>query len=869
MPSQSGMNPADLSGLSGKELARARRAALSKQGKAAVSNKTASVNRSTKQAASSINTNQVRSSVNEVPTDYQMADQLCSTIDHADFGTESNRVRDLCRQRREALSTIGKKAVKTNGKPSGRVRPQQSVVHNDAMIENAGDNNRSSSLSLNNELSEICSIADDMPDRFGSQAKTVRDICRARRQALSERGTRAVPPKPQSQGGPGRNGYQIDGYLDTALHGRDAAKRHREMLCQYGRGTAPSCKPTGRVKNSVQSGNAAPKKVETGHTLSGGSVTGTQVDRKSHVTGNEPGTCRAVTGTEYVGTEQFTSFCNTSPKPNPTKVNVTSTARGRPVSGTEVSRTEKVTGNESGVCRNVTGTEYMSNEAHFSLCGTAAKPSQAEKVMFGATARTHQVVSGSDEFRPSSVTGNESGAKRTITGSQYADEGLARLTINGAPAKVARTHTFAGSDVTGTEIGRSTRVTGDESGSCRSISGTEYLSNEQFQSFCDTKPQRSPFKVGQDRTNKGQSVTGNLVDRSELVTGNEPGSCSRVTGSQYGQSKICGGGVEKVRSMRTLRGTSVSGQQLDHAPKMSGDERGGCMPVTGNEYYGREHFEPFCTSTPEPEAQSTEQSLTCEGQIISGTSVDASELVTGNEIGEQQLISGDAYVGAQQTGCLPASPRFNQTGNVQSMGFKNTNQPEQNFAPGEVMPTDFSIQTPARSAQNRITGNDIAPSGRITGPGMLATGLITGTPEFRHAARELVGSPQPMAMAMANRNKAPQAPVVQPEVVSTQEKPELVCAPRSDQMDRVSGEGKERCHITGDDWSVNKHITGTAGQWASGRNPSMRGNARVVETSAFANRNVPKPEKPGSKITGSSGNDTHGSLITYSGGARG
>lgn len=875
MPSQSGMNPADLSGLSGKELARARRAALSKQGKAAVTNKTASINRSSKQAASSINSNQVRSSESEDYSANQMTDQLCATIDSADFGTESNRVRNLCRERRQALSTVGKKAVKTNGKPSGRVRPQQSVVQNDTMIEHAGDNTQSSTSSFDHELSEICSIADDAPERFGSQAKTVRDICRARRQALSERGTRAVPPKPQSQGGPGRNGYQIDGYLDTALHGRDAAKRHREMLCQYGRGTAPSCRPTGRGKKTEQASTEAPKKVETGHTLSGGSVSGTQVDRKSSVTGNEPGTCRTVTGTEYVGSEQFQSFCNTNPAPNPAKVNVTSTARGRSVSGTEVSRTEKVTGNESGVCRNVTGTEYMSNEAHLSLCGTVARPSSAEKVMFGSTARTHQTVSGSDEFRPSSVTGNESGVKRTITGSQYADEGLARLTINGAPPKVAKTHTFAGSDVTGTEVGRSTRVTGDESGSCRSISGTEYLSNEQYQSFCGTQPQRSPFKVGQDRTSKGQSVTGNLVDRTELVTGNEPGSCARVTGSQYGQSKLCGGGTDKVRSMRTLRGTSISGQQLDHGPKMSGDERGGCMPVTGNEYYGREHFEPFCASTPEPETQHVEQSLTCDGQSISGTSVDASELVTGNEAGEQHLVSGDAYVGAQQTGCAPKRSGFIQTGpsemQLHSSRTDRAYQPAQASEQRNVMPEDFSIRTPARSAQQRVTGNDVDPSGRITGPSMLATGLITGTPEFRHSLREPVTTPQPMAMAMANRKQVQPEAVQEPPVVEEQQAPahELVCAPRSQPADRISGEGEERCQITGDDWSVNKHITGTAGQWASGRNPSQRGNARSIEKNAYANRHVPKPEQPSSKITGSSGNDSQGSLITYSGGARG
>lgn len=874
MPSQSGINPADLSGLSGKELARARRAALSKQGKTAVPKTADTRTRAQSQAASSINQSKPTATAysSDAASASKIADQLCATVDTTDFGTESNRVRNLCRARRQALATQGRAAQ--SSAPSGRVRPSKPAISSSAsMIENAGaQQSVEDSPFIAQEVNTVCDIAESTPERLGSQAKSVRDICRARRQALADRGKRAVPPKPTSQGGPGRNGYQIDGYLDAALHGRDAAKRHREMLCQYGRGTSPSCRPSGRVKKADSAETSAPKKVETGHTLSGSHVTGTQVDRKDRVTGNEPGSCRAVTGTEYVGSEQFQSFCKTKPEANPVKVQVTSTARGHKVSGTEVARTEKLTGGEAGTCRNVTGTEYLSNEAHLSLCGTAARPMNAEKVMIGATARKQQMVTGSDEFRPSGVTGNESGASRTITGSQYADEGVARLTINGAPAKVPTTHTFAGNDVTGTEVGRSVKVTGDERGSCRQISGTEYLSNEQFQSYCGTKPERGPVKVGLDRSDRGQQITGNLVDRTEKVTGNEPGSCNRVTGSQYGKSSLCGGGVDKVRSMRTLSGNAVTGQQLDHGPKMSGDERGGCMPVTGDEYYGVEHFEPFCTSTPEPQPQKVEQSMTCHGQVVSGTSVDASDIVTGNEYGAHRPISGTPYLGAQQTGCVQPTAMTGAMGTARPVNnryVRFANPEYANPAPIEEAPVDFSITTPARAAQQRITGSALDHSRRITGPGMLANGLITGTPEFRHGDTQVRGFAQPMAMAMAQR-PAPVAAAPEPVVIAEPEPAAaLTCAPRSATAERITGEGKDRCRITGDDWSVNDHITGTAGQWASARNPSMRGNARGAVVNARNNREVARPEAPGSRITGSSGNDTSGSLITYSGGARG
>lgn len=809
-------------------------------------------------------------------------DALCSLAQSSNtgFGLENNRVRNLCRDRRQALATQGRSALpsKTSSAPSGRLRPAPAA----GVIDDAG-NTYSHAAVDTQSVDALCTVAETAPVRLGNQAKSVRDICRARRQALSDRGQKAVPPKPTSQGGPGRNGYQIDGYLDTALHGRDAAKRHREMLCHYGRGTAPSCKPSGRVKKASEAD--VPKKVETGHTLTGGAITGTQVERALRVTGNEPGSCRAVTGTEYVGTEQFQSFCKTQPAANPAKVNVTSTARGQAVSGTEVARTQKVTGGEPGTCRSITGTEYLSNEASLNLCGTAARPLNANKVMIGASARKGMPVSGSDEFRPSVATGNEIGANRSITGTQYADEGVARLTINGknaAPAKVGQTHTFAGMSISGTEVGRSSKVTGDERGSCRSVSGTEYLSNEQFQSVCGTRPAPSFQKVGVDQSNRGQRITGNLVDRSEKVTGNEPGSCKRVTGSQYSQNRLCGGQFDKVRSMNTLSGNPVTGQSLDHGPKLTGDERGGCMPVTGDEYYGVEHFASYCESTPLPQDQKVAESMTCKGQTVSGSSVDASNLVTGNEFGAFRPVSGTPYLGAQQTGCLPANHAFSlpmpvaqpipmakaQPISPRFAGYATpVSEPHQVMAP---VAQSFSIETPARAAASRITGNAFDQARRITGPGMLATGLITGTPEFRHGDTTRSTMRQPMAQAMAKPSVVP--PAYQPPTAADPAPVSVLqCTAESISHERVTGEGEDRCRITGDDWSVSGRITGTAGQSAKGRNPSLRGQAAagLVARNAQTNREVVRPEPPSSKITGSSGNDVSGSLITYSGGARG
>src|SRR5512139_1474676 len=96
----------------------------------------------------------------------------------------------------------------------------------------------------------------------------------------------------------------------VALEPISAVRQRRIEQSLKGRGDAPPCRPCGRIKPE-------PPKVEIGTTLAGSTVTGNQVERTTRVTGNEAGSCRAVTGTEYVGAEQFGEFCGTLPEPAP------------------------------------------------------------------------------------------------------------------------------------------------------------------------------------------------------------------------------------------------------------------------------------------------------------------------------------------------------------------------------------------------------------------------------------------------------------------------------------------------------------------------------------------------------------------------
>lgn len=768
--------------------------------------------------------------------------------------------RELARARRAMLSQGGKSglpgASQAASAPAGRqrpngsasrpapapapqaapapVRPQEEEVASSAADEDEG------------ALDTLCEIVERDPASLGGDANRVRQLCRDRRRALSNRGKAAMPPKPGQAARAAHNGNKGA----SAVSGRDAARQRREAMAHNGRGSAPAARPTGRVRPNA---GEAPPKVEVGTTLSGRQVTGTMVERAGRITGNEPGSCRNITGTEYVGSEQYASFCDTSPAPGAAKVGVSVTSRGQQVSGNEVGRSLRVTGDEAGTCKPVTGTEYLGSESIQAFCGAKGLTERPEKVAVGATERKGMVVSGADEARAGRVTGSESGAGRPITGAQYADAGAARMTINGAPSKVALTHTVAGRPVSGTEVGRSVKVTGDEAGSCRPVSGTEYLSNEQFESVCHTRPAPTPAKVGVDASRGGMQITGNLVDRTEKVTGNEPGACRKVTGAQYGEGRVCGGGVDKVREMHTLSGRPVTGNMVNHGPKMSGDERGGCLPVTGTEYYGQEQYQAYCEGTPAPRAEKVGVSQTPRGQAVSGVMLGRSEHVTGNEPGSAIPVSGTPYAGAEQRGYGSNGTKKDGSG----MTRKATQNPRFLAPAGEPMPVrataapavepgpaDFSIVSPAREARSRITGNDYGSTGgRITGPVNLAAGLVSGTPEFRYR-EDAAAAPAPAAPASA--------PAPMPV------------------ESRVTGEGNDGgTRITGDDWGRSDRVTGTEGHWAQRRNLTQRGQARGAGASAWVNKERERPEVPEANITGGSGNSPKGSLVTYSGGARG
>lgn len=316
-----------------------------------------------------------------------------------------------------------------------------------------------------------------------------------------------------------------------------------------------------------------------------------------------------------------------------------------------------------------------------------------------------QIVTGTQANRSVKTTGNEAATCRSITGTEYLGAEVFQTFCQAQPsasqpAKVRVTATSHGNRVTGNEVGRSEKVTGDEPGTCKVVTGTEYISANQASAYCGTSTP-AVRKVGRSQTLGGQAVSGVMVGRSEKVTGDEIGSGLQLTGDQYlgNEAPVGGSAAPKVAQLNTLRGTGVTGTHVGRSEKVTGDEPGSCRRVTGDEYVGSQQFQAFCGTSPEAEAPKVGFSITNRNQVVSGTRTGRSEKVTGDEPGTCKAVTGTPYAGLEQAG------DFCGTKQVQSIRQR----------------------TPQRGA-SRMSGIQPGIGGAMTGAERGACADLTGTP---------------------------------------------------------------------------------------------------------------------------------------------
>ena len=710
----------------------------------------------------------------------------------------ANPSRQLVLSRREALSRRGKRADTSRDRTRSQLPPRKLVPSSSTSTATTPSPQGSSQAShpqldrSSRRLSSLSNSTTRNGDRqYSSQKRNSlrnpsRALVLARREALSKRGKSASMPSTTTAASVARQANPDLSTKELAQKLRDLKNKVGSAGCSRNGG----CRPTGprRGKNRVPDlfGGAADAhwKVSSSSTSRGQMVTGTQANRSIKTTGNEASTCRSITGTEYLGAEIFRTFCQSEPIPTqPAKVRVSATSHGNQITGNEVGRSEKVTGDEPGTCKSVTGTEYLSANQSSNWCGGVTAPSPS-KVGQSLTMEGRP-VSGVMVGRSEKVTGDEPGAARNLTGTQYVSN---QSDVGGrAPTKVNRLNTLRGTGITGTLVGRSEHVTGNEPGTCRNITGDEYIGRQQYEGFCGNKPAPEAAKVGFSVTNKRQVVSGTRTGRSEKVTGDEPGTCKAVTGTPYA-------GLDEA-------GTWCPTRQVDEI------------------------------------RQRTPVGLGTPGPRMSGIQPGIGGVMTGAEKGACEPISGTPYVGFDQmTEACGAA-------NVDDVDFP---QPLDGSQPWQR----FSVQSPAQAAHTSrqspegVTGNRYEQGNRITGPFDLAGDRVTGTEQFRfdrNTSQRQLG-PRPMAPLPGEEDSRP--------------------------VSRVTGEGLSTgLHITGDDWDRGDRVTGTEGASARRRNPTRPGPMTAMP-SLQSKRNV-ETANPVSKVTGSSGNTSQGSLITVSGGARG
>jgi hypothetical protein len=662
----------------------------------------------------------------------------------------SNPSRDLVLARREALSRGGKRAstskdrsradVAAVARPAAEARSEAKCKCQERSNDTpaAAPAGRSASFSLSSP-SRSSTAADRRPARKASaQHNPSRSLVLARREALSKRGKSAAMPSSSTAAAVARQG-------NPDLSTRELAQKVRELKSKVGSaGHARNggTRPSGPNRHGAREAMAADAhwKVGVSETTAGQVITGTQANRSVKTTGNESATCRAITGTEYLGAEVFQTFCQSdAPSRQPEKVRVSATSHGNRVTGNEVGRSEKVTGDEPGTCKLVTGTEYVSANQASSYCGVV--PSTPRKVGASQTA-AGLPVSGVMVGRSSKVTGDEPGSGLQLTGDQYL--GSEPPASGSAPAKVSTLHTLRGTGITGTHVGRSDQVTGDEPGSCRIITGDEYIGTQQYEQFCGARPAPEPAKVGFSVTNRAQVVSGTRTGRSSKVTGDEAGTCKSVTGTPYAgleqASDHCP--TPQVRSIRErtpVRGASrMSGIQPGIGGVMTGAERGACEDVSGTPYVGADQQIQACGAAavgdadfPQPlEGSKPWQQFSVQSPArVAQQARERSGGVTGTSYEQGSRITGPFdMAGGKVTGTEQF--RFDRRGAQLSRG--------------PIQPA----ATPVPAAENarpvsRVTGEGISAGLKITGDDWDRGERVTGT-EGASARRRNPTRPGPM-----------------------------------------------------------------------------------------------------------------------------
>ncbi len=503
--------------------------------------------------------------------------------------------------------------------------------------------------------------------------------------------------------------------------------------------------------------------------------------------------------------------------------------------------------------------------------GTVANAPSAKAAVTTSTPRHsvssgRQTVTGSRIGNGSDVTGTEAGASLPVSGTQCISVAAGFAARSGGP-KVGHVRTPQGGIVSGSLVRSTVRVTGDEAGAStqitgeadqrpeddlteRTADGASFAASLQRQVAPNAQAGfgatfgRNGGRVGSrerqrsaplESTMSGLSITGSAVGRTIRVTGDELGSCRQVTGDQYlsparAQAECggIGGGTAPAAQLGAMRRDPVSGAKVsvtetfgrqritgcnvEHDPRVTGDGAGACAVLTGTPYQGSgsmTHCDPASANTAAARlAPRPAPSLAA----VTGDTPLIAQHVTGAGRGAALSISGTPYSGE-------STPAAAVDHSVAALAAR------------------FSISSPQRTAQLRAAeAAEAKPAAdRITGSFAIGLDKVTGNLEFRFQPRH----------AAADDARAAHT--------------------------RISGEGSTKGRrITNCSWGEHAAVTGTEGATAAERNPSERDGKPHTFAGAVRFKSLAKQEDGKQLVTGLFGwSSKTGAKVTLSGGAQG
>ncbi len=684
--------------LSGRELAMQRRQAMARLGKVGAG-KMAAVGKATAVARSA-------GYVTPAPT------QAATSAAAAEVTAVMPATLKPARARREAMSRVGKAALSAASAaqwragsasrdvaPTPQTQPAVAVTQ-PAVVQPAAVVAQPAADAAADAVVYPAAVA--MATFATPAAPSGRALARARRNVLAKEGKAGLKRVAQAvkiaTALPEQNWQAA---IAQGATGRQIAMQHRLVRSLTGRSAEETgSRPAGRVRPTVAKGEA-PVKVEEGHTLAGQRITGTMVERSKLVTGNEPGAARVITGTEYIGAEQYERAGVARPHGAPAKVSVGETAKGKPITGALVGRSPKVTGDEAGAARTLTGTAYF---------GAAVSAPAPEKVVVTHTAWgkpvTGIVVGGGK------LTGDERGMCARVTGTEYLAAETVRaeckIEPEAGPSKVTVSTTLGSQPVSGPGVGRSAKVTGDEPGACRPITGTQYYNVKDFAELCPTPSPRRAVSV----MSRPAAVTEPAFPKSDGDAGSEAACvAARSSAHPFGLD------TSRVRpAAAVIPAIAVTGDRpgAGGAP-MTGDERGACLPVSGTPYLGEDNSPADC---PTPASgRFLSRARPAEHEARAPAPLDFSIRSPAREAWERRgaVITGDSMAGERITGPIAKA------------GGLVTGTPDFRHRAAAARPD--------APAATRLSGEGAQTGSRVTGDAWHAQPRVTGTEGVSALAR--------------------------------------------------------------------------------------------------------------------------------------